>query len=33
MAGAMIYGERPNFEKLIDVMKVLEDLFHNHKNG
>lgn len=33
MAGAMIYGECPNFEKLIDGMKVLEGLFRNHKIG
>ncbi|MCD8290709.1 MAG: nucleotidyl transferase AbiEii/AbiGii toxin family protein, partial [Prevotella sp.] len=30
MQSVMIYGEKPNFDDLIDKMKELESKFHNH---
>lgn len=32
MSGAMIYGEHPAFETLIEGMSLLERLFHEHNN-
>ena len=29
MQSSMIYGEKPTFEKLIEKMRELENLFHN----
>jgi hypothetical protein len=30
MQSAMIYGEKPSFEVLMEKMKELESMFHNH---